>query len=182
MPRPGIGTTAPTRRLRQLVSAVSIKKTGGYACKPPGGRDKSCLQRRNGFGGIEAQFLPDSAARSRETAGSAAPDGLPSGRRTDCATVLPKQCAVRKKNGGKQTEACHFRLRAHSADFEAKQKPVITRKKTGRTAQPPHVRFLTCPECRASGFFYLFRINGAKPAYSSASASFALPVSGSYRY
>lgn len=46
---------------------------------------------------IEARFLPDSAAQRRKTAGSEAPDGLPSGRRTDCAAVLPKQCAVRKK-------------------------------------------------------------------------------------
>ncbi len=60
------------RRLRQ-------KKTGGYACKPSTrGTSPVCSGEMDSA--IEARFLPDSAARSRETAGSAAPDGLPSGR------------------------------------------------------------------------------------------------------
>lgn len=132
---------------------------------------------------IEARFLPDSAAQRRKTAGSAAPDGLPSGRRTDCAAVLPKQCAVRKKKRREANRSLPLSPPRAFGRLRSQTKVRNNPKKTGRTAQPPHVRFLTCTECRASGlFFYLFRINGAKPAYSSASASFALPVSGSYRY
>mgnify|MGYP006928997185 CR=1 FL=1 len=83
------------------------QKNRGYACKPSTrGTSPICSGKMDSA--IEARFLLDSAARSRETAGSAAPDGLPSGRRTDCAAVLPKQCAVRKKTAGSKQKPAIF--------------------------------------------------------------------------
>lgn len=180
MPRPGIGTTAATRRLRQLVSAVSIKKTGGMPVSRP--REGQVLfAAAKWVRPLRRRFLLDSAARAVRRQ-------VPQ-RRTDCradAGRTVRQFFLSNVPSAKKRREANrslpFSPPRTFGRLRSQTKVRNNPEKTGRTAQPPHVRFLTCTECRASGFFYLFRINGAKPAYSSASASFALPVSGSYRY